>query len=271
MKIFFVDDSNIETDDKLEFFIYGGLIASPDHIRSIIKEFYKIKNSNGVKDDRPVKWANCKFDKICLDPAKHKKIKNDVLELVAKTECKIIVYLAPHYFYHNQNFSGVGKKYKINPEKQIKAVKYAINICAEKFNDYLRSIDSHGLIFADDFGQGNIKKELTKHCHDIYPDGTVNYRGIVSSELERIVYPVVETRFDYSPMHQINDIVLGAIQHSLKEISDNLIDKLKDNFWENKQIINSGFNVYPKNSKTAAMSTKLQILENKFIRLVSNN
>lgn|GEM_PF-821737 len=272
MKLFFVDDSNIDADDKLEFFIYGGIILGEESVRSIILNFISIKEKYGVPASRPVKWVNYVIkngpvEKI--DPETHRKIKSAVLEMISKTECRIIIYLAPHYFYQNKNLSGGGKRFTIDLDKQINAVKLAINICAEKFNKYLKETNCFGLILADNFGEGKIKSELDKHCLDIYPRGTINFKGEVSCELERVCYPILKTKFDYSPVHQINDIVLGAIQHSLKEIARDLIGQLKDNFWSNKngKILDFGVSIYPKEPKTQFIAEKIQNVKNKFNKL----
>ena len=71
-------------------------------------------------------------------------------------------------------------------------------------------------------------------------------------------------------MHQINDVVLGAVQHSLKEISYNFLPIIKNNFWTNNKtghIMKHGFNIYPVNPRTDYMKNKLAFLESKFIRL----
>jgi len=269
MKIFFVDDSNISIDRKLEFFLYGGIAVDESDVLKLVKFLYGLKRDQRIKQERPIKWENINWHKEgILDPGKHKKIKEEVLNFVGQSSCKIIIYLAPHDFYHKIDSKKLPQEIKfiIDPQKQIRALKFALNICLQKFNSYLDEDNNLGLVFADEFGGKKIKKYLTDYCFTLCPQGTR------VSGLEHIVYPVINIDSEYSSVHQINDIVLGAIQHSLKEITYNFIPIIKKNFWgDGKQIMGKGINIYPKKPKVQYIERKLETTQNKFKRLIKNN
>lgn len=268
MKLFFVDDSNITKEEYLSFFIYGGIIVDGNTIRDLIKCFLKIKLDHNIDPNIEIKWDNINN----LDPTEAKTLKNDILKLVKTSDCKIIIYLAPQDFYHNiRSKIKKGKlsiKSRIDPDKYIRSLKYATNVCMQKFNQYLEEINNIGLVLADE--SGYCKKEMRSYYFSLYPEGTEK------TQLNRIAYIIIPVDSCYSQMHQVNDIVIGAIQYSLKEFKYNFLPLLKNNFWSKKilsgklNIINEyGFNVYPKKPKTPKMQKMLKILSEKFRKLIN--
>lgn len=268
MKLFFIDDSNISYDKKLDFFIYGGLLGDAKDISDLSRNLYKIKEREGIDKKFPIKWPNSKWQGKELDKDLHDKLKDEILKVVSESNCKIIIYLAPQDFYHELSHHGTKFKLVINTKKLIRSFKFALNVCFQKFNQYLIENDNFGIIFVDDFGT-NCKKELIEYCFNLYPKGTEK------SKLERIVYPIIFTSNECSPIHQINDIVLGAIQYSLREATRNFLPIIKKNFWVKnisgrKQVGGYGVNLYPQKTPVAGLKNRLKQLENKFIRLVNS-
>lgn len=268
MKLFFVDDSNITKEENFGLFIYGGLIIDESNIRDLIKDFLKIKQAHNIDFSIELKWDNVNN----LDPTRAKTLKDGILKLVQKSTCKIIIYLAPQNFYHKKtirkNKNGRFSKCIIDNEKYIKALKYATNICSQKFNQYLANLNERGLILSDE--TNSCKKEMRKYCSSIYPDGT-NF-----SPLANIAYVIIPIDSGYSQMHQINDIVIGAIQYSLKEFKYNFLPLFKNNFWSKKisgknliMASGYGFNVYPKRAKTVETQKLITRASEKFKRLIN--
>lgn len=265
MRIYFVDDSNIAKEERLEFFLYGGIILEESLIRNIAKDFLEIKKNRGISDDTEIKWDNVNK----LDPSEQKDLKDDILKLVKETDCNIITYLAPQDFYH-ENVLGTQNgerqfKYRIDKKKQIKALRYATNVCLQKYNNYLEEINERGLVIADE--AGGCKKEIIKHWFSIYP------RGTDRNALERLIYMTIPVDSQYSLVHQINDVVLGAIQHSLKEYRNNFLPILKNKLWAKttngqSTIIGYGFNVYPLHARTQWMQKMLERVKGKFSRRI---
>jgi len=170
MKLFFIDDTNIAKEEYLGFFIYGGLIIDENIVRDAVDNFTEIKKDHNISPDVEIKWDNVND----LDPTELKTLKQEMLKLVKKYDCKIIVYLAPHDFYHKSALKRKrGKstvKFIIDPKKYLTAFKYATNVCLQKFNHYLADIGENGLVFADE--AGSCKKEIQEYYFSIYPKGT---------------------------------------------------------------------------------------------------
>jgi len=266
MKLFFIDDTNIAKEEYLGFFIYGGLIIDDNVIRDAVNNFMEIKKEHNIAPNLEIKWDNVND----LDPTELKTLKHEMLKLVKKYDCRIIVYLAPQDFYHESALKRKrGKstiKFIIDPKKYLTTLKYATNVCLQKFNHYLTDMGEKGLVFADETGP--YKKEIQEYYFSIYPKGT----GFNS--LNQIAYMVVPVDSYYSQMHHINDVTIGAIQHSLKEYQKNFLSDLKDCFWSKKiqniTVINEyGFNVYPKGAKTIKVQKMLEKVGEKFKRRIN--
>jgi hypothetical protein len=261
-----MDESNVAFNTRLGFFLYGGIAIKDSEIREQAKFLCALKAKHGIPKHRPLKWSNVAWGKQgVLDNEKHREMKDAVLKHIQASDIKIIVYLAPQEFYH---IRGAGSlRQVIHPDKQATAMQYAITGILDKFNHYLTEQDDIGLVVADEFGTKALRSKLLPHCFSVYPDGTN------VSDLERIVYCVLCVDSEYSLMHQINDIVLGAIQHSLREIAHNFLPILKDNFWAldyrgKPKIVDAGFTLYPRTARTLRIRGQLTQLEAKFIRLV---
>lgn len=264
MYLYFTDETNTTSNKRLEFFMYGGIIAHERTVLKLVKDLHRIKEDHDIPRDVPVRWKNEYKKKEITSEDKFRILKNDVLDVFTKSEAKIVLSLSPHDFYHTVKIKGNHSIPKINPEKECRTYEYALNTCLQKFNEFLGQEDEVGCVFADEFGSKKLKQHLNKHCFDAFHDGT-KY-----SSLKRIIYPVIQLDSDYSQVHQINDVVLGSIQYSLKEIQYNFLPKLKHNFWcSNGKINNHGVNIYPKSPK-GGTRTKLEVVKSKFIRNLNN-
>lgn len=266
MKIFITDETNITRDDKFEFFVYGGLIIDQNEVKALSTKLIEFKKELGIEIERPIKWSNVKWNgKGILDLDIHKKIKEKMLDEVVNSGCKIIIYLAPNDFHHIKNFIGLKTYHKFDENRYIQSQKYALNVCCFKFDKLLIKEDDHGLIFADEFMKG-IKSEISKHCEDLYPNGK-DYK------YERISMPIMQLNNDKSLLHQFNDVVLGAITCSMREMEFNFLPKLKTLFLtdETGKILGYGINIYPKRPKTNIIKNQLITLQSKFERLLFNN
>jgi hypothetical protein len=266
MKFFFVDDSNISKDDKLEFFLYGGIVVDEKDMLRLSKELTTLKTAAGIKTERPVKWNNENWNGEVIDSAIFKKLKEDILALVGASNLKIIVYLVPHDFYHTYKVAGIFIKSVIDPERQKTAQRYALNVSLYKFDQYLVQEESLGFVLADEFGS-NLAESMVKHCFAMFPNGT-------DYTLNRIVFPVMQVSNEYSAMHQVNDIVLGAMQMSLKEIGFNFLPIIRGNIWGMEggsptDTLSKGFNIYPKRQISDSIRESISKLREKYLRLMA--
>lgn len=266
MKFFITDESNITKDNKFDFFVYGGLIVDDTEIKNLAKKLIGIKRGLNIKENRPIKWPNINWNNEgILDANLHSKIKSDILDVVSKSNAKILICLSPQDFYHDINIFGLKIRQSIDRDKYLRAQIYGINSSVSKFNKYLDSINDVGIVLSDTFEQ-QYTKELTDHCLSLFPDGCY-------TKLDNVIYPIIQINNEHSEIHQINDVVLGAITCSLREMEKNFIPIIKNNFLGYSEsgfdsVINSGINIYPKNIKTQQMREKVEKLKEKFKRLM---
>jgi hypothetical protein len=264
MKVYFIDETNTTNNTQMEFVIFGGLVVEPEEIRSASIALLELKQKFGIKKERPIKWPNVNWKgEGILDKNLHAQIKNEILKIVSKSKFRIIVNLTPQFFYHSSKLVGSEIKQVIDIDKQEKEFGYAINLTFENFNQYLKETKDCGFVIADSFAQ-NLRESMVEHCLSLFPKGTNR------SELEKIVYPIIELKNEYSPIHQINDVVLGAISYSLMESGHNFLPILKNNFWcrdpQNKEtIIDAGFNIYPSVPRNLGLKISLQKITDKFL------
>ncbi len=270
MKFLVADECNVVKEDKFGFFMYGGIVISDDEMRPLSQGFQEIKRELGINKKRPIKWTNNGWQgEEPFGTDLHKKAKDKILTLFAESGSKIIVSLSPQDFYHNVSFIGLKIKSKINIEAYKRSQEYALNTTLKKFNRYLRETDDMGLVLTDTFSD-DTRLHMTNHCAEIFPNGNGRFT------LEKIAYPVIPINNEYSHLHQINDVVLGAIQYSLRELGYNSLPRIKERFWKDVSgndatIYGRGFDIYPKNNNDPALEEKIEKLVQKFSRLIAVN
>lgn len=266
MKVLVADDCNIAWDHHVDFFLYGGIVVDELEIRSLVENFLKIKDSRNIPKHRPIKWTNNKQTYGLLPEALHKLLKEDVLDLVSKSKIKIVVCGSPQHFYHRGEFTEKDIRMKILTEKQKQTQEYALNDLLEKFNLYLIEQNDVGLVMVDKFGQG-IKQHMDNHCLKLFPKG-------IHGSIEKIAHPIIQIDSNESPIHQINDVILGSIYFSLREMGFNFLPQIRDNFWKKgndySTIIGRGFTLYPQLPKTQKIARAKEKILEKFKRLVIN-
>jgi hypothetical protein len=262
MKFYVVDECNQSWDESIGFFIYGGIVIHDTEIKELASRLIQIKREYGIKKSRPIKWSNNKWgSEGILDEEIHKQIKNEILDLVSSSKTTIIICLSPQDFYHTI----VSKKDKvtkvIDPETQKRSHEYGINDALHKFNLYLDESDDIGMVLADEFNEA-FKIYMTDHCFNKFP----------SVHLSNIVHPVIQLNNEYSHLHQINDVVLGAIYYSLREMNINLLPKLNKNFWgytgDPKSIFGKGFTAFPEMPRYQYYIDLKKRIRGKFVRQV---
>ncbi len=265
MKVFFTDETNISRNPSQGFFIYGGIIVDETELRSLSSGLLSIKSELGIPKERPIKWPNENWKRTGqLDPVLHAQVKDRVLSLFTSSTARIVICLSPQDFYHVRRFAGFVIREGINEERQKQTQEWALNSCLLKFNNYLGENDCLGIVMADSFAQ-SMKTHLDAHCFGIFPTGTTTHR------FDNVVYPVIQLDNEYSQLHQINDVVLGAISYSLTELSENFLPRLAGHFWsadplENRRILGRGFTVYPQQPRTPQLQTNIQLVKEKFLR-----
>lgn len=267
MKLFVADECSVSWDERIGFFIYGGLVIDEADARSLAQELLSIKSERGIPKERPVKWTNNKWRGSLLDEGLHKETKDAVLTLVETSAIKIIVCLSPHSFYHTLK-PKVDKSIKmiLDLDAHTRTHEYGFNDAVSKFNNYLGTTE-WGLVLVDRFGD-SVKTHMDAHCANIFPN------NITKPRMDRIIHPIIQLENEESYLHQINDVVLGAIFYSLREMELNLLPKLRSNFWCRDAgvgadgILGYGFTVYPRMPQYDSVAIHKARVETKFLRLV---
>ncbi len=267
MQLFFTDETNITSNTQMGFFVFGGLVTDAENVKNLSINLFEIKEKFGIKKERPIKWPNINWNgEGALDKDLHANIKERILKSVAESDTKIIICLTPQFFYHVEKMVGSEIRQIIDKDKYAREQGYSINLLLEKFNEYLVTLNDFGLLLADNFAR-NLKEAMKTHCFSLFPKGTK------LSTLDNIIYPVIELDNEYSPMHQISDVVLGAVSYSLMESKHNFLPSLRSNFWSSTpqdkgSIIRRGFNVYPTHPRSPSLRFQLQNICEKFIKLL---
>lgn len=264
MELLIADECSITWDSHIGYFIYGGIIVNETEAKPLAEAVLKIKEQYGLPKERPIKWNNVNWKGTVLDEEVQRNVKDAVLTVFSESQAKIIVCLSPHNFYHNPTVREGGQtRMSIDPETQIRSHEYGLNDVLSKFDTYL-GIDKYGMVLADKFGD-SVKSHMDQHCRNCFPDGT---RGLLTN----IVHPVIQLDNEESHLHQINDVVLGAIYMSLREMEHNFLPRIKGNFWssggENPSILGYGFNVYPLAPRFGSYQRAKSNLQRKFNRLI---
>jgi hypothetical protein len=264
MKLYVMDECSQNWDEEIGFFIYGGIVVDDYQVIDLTKDFIKIKKENGVHKGRPIKWSNNKpwQGEPKLDEEIHKKVKEDILDLVSASQIKIIICLSPQSFFHVPKKKGDKVYMAIDEETQKRTHEYGVNDAMYQFNKFLREEKELGMVLADEFNEA-LKEHMTDHCFNIFPD----------SMRERIIHPVIQLKNEHSHLHQINDVVLGAIYYSLREMGHNSLPKIAGNFWkmssDPKTTFDYGFTVFPQLAKYDHIRDSKKRIKDKFVRQCS--
>lgn len=264
MLIFFTDESRVEGADAREYqlSIYGGLILDEDTFRDLTTFLYQAKERYVLPQEVEVKWSNVNvlenmkrigrinknmtrqthpnFFKSFKDD--YDKFKEEILEKVSNSSAKIIVAIRPNRLLRTSN------------ERNIE---YSIGAVARKFEKLLEKKDKYGIILADELPRKVRKSAVMDYeyvidlcCHG---SNSVSFKRLIS------IVPTIDS--NASPIHQINDVVLGAVQYYILEfirkiknpaknidLAKSLFGKLTENFYKSadgRYTTNSGVLLYP--------------------------
>jgi len=81
VKVYFTDETNVNRNPQLGFFIYGGIVIDEVELKPLSQSVLEAKRRFGVAKERPIKWPNINWKgKGVLDPHVHEQIKEAILE-----------------------------------------------------------------------------------------------------------------------------------------------------------------------------------------------
>ncbi|MDD4290061.1 MAG: hypothetical protein PHH83_02165 [Patescibacteria group bacterium] len=283
MYIFFTDESKTQGEEGkvYDLSVYGGLVLDKEQTQELTNYIYDLKDSYLYPQTLELKWRfKTVWDKMKKvgfiseeitakdKPESYESFKNDyetlknkILDKVANSSVKIVVAIRPNRLLHAS-------------EEQ--DIEYSVGAITKKFRKILVDHDKCGIILAD---------ELRKKLRD---SDIINYEYILNSCSSNrqnldggkllLVVPTIDSCI--SPIHQINDILLGVIQYYILEFmrklndddwdmsnARNMLNKIVDKFYKSRSggyIINNGILLYP--PKITRKETQAGIFLNKLER-----
>lgn len=263
MLTFITDETSVQGKDGQLYglSIYGGLVLNESDFKELSDFIYKLKDNYVLPQELDLKW---RFESVWENmrkighipkaftrkthPELYNSLKEDfnvlkgkILDKVSTTHAKIIIVIRPNKLLNASN-------------EQM--VTYSIQSLVRKFEKILERERANGIILADELPERLTKNEVIDYSY------ILKLSRNASDQLISII-PTIDSCI--SPLHQINDIVLGAMQYYMLEfirklngnqITDtakNLLAKIVDNFYKSSTggyVINSGILLYPpKNSR----------------------
>ena len=229
MIIFCTDESSsLKRSGEHKFCIYGGLLLSESKFKELAKFIYKLKDRYLLPQKLELKWRfgsvwqnMIKIGRIKSGITKeshpelfkglkedYDKIKDEILNKISQSKARIIVVIRP------------SELLQATHEKDIE---YSIKAVAQKFEKILRKEKKLGIILADELPPKIKKNDAINYEYilDLCSSGT----GLITLDYVTLIIPTIDSCI--SPAHQVNDIILGAIQYYILE----LIRKIRDPNW----------------------------------------
>ena len=227
MLTFFTDESYADRGGAEEYkiSIYGGLVLNSTTFSELSQFLYKIKDRYVLPQEAEIKWRfRSYWDNLKsighIDPSftqvtkpeayesfkqDHTAIKEEILNKVAESDAKIIIAIRPNLLLHAT-------------DEQV--VEYSIGAVARKFEKVLAREGDTGIILADELPRKINPDAIIDHQYILElccrGSGTVTFSRLLS------VVPTINSHV--SPIHQVNDVVLGAIQYYVLEFVRRLAD-----------------------------------------------
>ncbi len=263
MYTFVTDESRVYGREAQEYglSIYGGLVMNERTFSDLTKWIYKLKERYVLPQELDLKWrfetvwnnmrrighVDSKFSKSS-HPEMYKSLKEDydglkseIVDEVSESDARIIIAIRPN---------------RLLQATSSQAVDYAIRAVAKKFERFLRREGDLGIILADE-----LQPRLS-------PNDVIDYQYILKlchagsgGKFDRVINIVPTIDSCVSPIHQINDIVLGVMQYYVLEFmrklndsnwnidaAKNHLEKITKNFYTSAKggyIINNGILLYP--------------------------
>ncbi len=280
MLTFFADESIVNRGgaEDYDLSIYGGIVLDEATFDELSQFIYKIKDKYVLPQELEIKW---RFESYWENMIKvrylekgitkkthpalymsfkpdHAQLKNQILEKIAASSAKIIIAIRPN------KLLGASDEQKIE---------YSIGAVARKFEKLLQKTNDLGIILADELPKRINSKSVIDHQYILKlccrGSGTIHFKHLIS------IVPTINSSI--SPIHQINDVLLGAVQYYIlefiRQLSDptrnadqarGILSKIIGNFLKAQPgqfVINNGILMYP--PKVTRKNTAAGIFLNK--------
>jgi hypothetical protein len=199
MLILLTDETNLPSDPKAKFFVYGGLIFKADALPSLDRAIAEIRLTAGYLPDDELKFATAsRPDYVTLDAVT--ETKNSVVDACIAHDCVFIAYAVLHAIARNKT--------------QDELIHIGANHVIGKFNRYCFENGDYGICLVDRLPGTTEYRYLTdKFTKGLEFDGEDNVR------LDRVKL-FGATCSNASHISSAVDIVLGCFRYCINEPSN---------------------------------------------------
>lgn len=166
-----------------KFFVYAGLIIKANKALDIHQKIEELRSTAKFPENSPLKFVKASCSKQ-VSQKEFNALKEGVLTILCKNECKIVASLVHHEIASTERF-----EFGINPLLKI-------------FNDFLEKRDAHGMVFFDSLQMEGSKKFLTEK----FTQGLI-YKGQPNKKLKNL--------FCFSVTHELSSHFLSAVEISI--------------------------------------------------------
>lgn len=192
MYLFVTDETNVQPSNSSKFFIYGGLIFSPEQAQAVHSDVEEIRRKYGFKPGDALKFDTRSRPEY-VDRDQHREAKDQVIESCNKAGVKFIAYLVLHAIASGRATTG----------------EWALSSVLVPFGEiFLRDQRDAGIVIIDRLPDGSGAYDMLKRKFQI----GLEIDGSGTMRLNRILL-YATTCDGASHLSSAVDIVLGAFRY----------------------------------------------------------
>ena len=251
MYILISDETNLKYK-KDSFFVYGGTFFPLDYLVELDKNIETLREKYGYKKSDPLKF-NSKSRPKDVSTKDFADLKNELIDLCIRKNCKFIVYVILHDIAKNK--------------REAFRMKSGINHVIGRFNEFLRENNDYGICVMDRIS-GNGEYKIMEKLHTTGLDFD-DSKGI---ELDRIKLYSSST-INASNIFSIADIILGSFRYCINdpqniEAAETMMKKVFSLMWHKKikgeiEVLGKGLILRPKDIKSKIYKIRyVELLDN---------
>lgn len=186
-----------DQDGQKQFLVFAGVFFPSDQTLKLHRGIEALRSKHGYADGDVLKSSPMTKPKT-VTKEQHTAIKNDILELAAKHECKICCYVVPHAIAKGQSHED--------------RLKFGTNTLLLKFDQFLRENGGVGGIAYFDHTQDYHQE---KYLSEVFELG-MPWKGDKRKKLQNVV-AIDDTGIGHSHLASMTDIIVGAFRFVANE------------------------------------------------------
>lgn len=219
MYLLFTDETNVSPkyDSRIKFLAYGGLVINSEKLIELDEGISKIRNEAGYSSTDSLKFDTHTKPKG-VTPERFAEVKNKVINLCIKLDCKFLVYVVLHKIAENQGLA--------------KTIKWGADHIVGKFNFFLQTKSDKGQVIVDRFSDVSEYNFLSEKFTSglILKDKTIPLSNI------RLYSSSCDNASNFS---SAMDIVLGSFRYCInqpfnQESAKTMMINITTLIWANK-------------------------------------